>query len=124
MSEANLRLKFRDYAIAARPARNAALISLAAELPAPVLADLLDLSTTAAVRWTARAKRDWTATSQHGLRIKGAAQSDERFRRHGRPSPQTRSGTGGWQRNVRWKSSKRVARWSPCSRPHFWRWLG
>jgi hypothetical protein len=60
MSEVNLRVKFRDYGLTARPARNAALIALAADLPAQVLADLLDLHPNTTVRWTSRAKRDWT----------------------------------------------------------------
>lgn len=59
LSEERLRTKLREYGIGARPARNAALIGLAADLPAQVLADLLDLHPTTAVRWTARARRDW-----------------------------------------------------------------
>jgi hypothetical protein len=42
-----------------RTARNSALISLAADLPAPVLADLLGLHINTAVRWVRRSKRDW-----------------------------------------------------------------
>ncbi|MDT5133674.1 MAG: hypothetical protein QOE41_2985, partial [Mycobacterium sp.] len=41
-----------------RPARGAALSALAADLPAPVLADLLGLSITTATRWGALAARD------------------------------------------------------------------
>lgn len=41
-----------------RSARGAALTSLAADLPAPILADLLGLSITTATRWTAVAARD------------------------------------------------------------------
>ncbi|MCT9077005.1 hypothetical protein [Streptomyces fulvoviolaceus] len=61
ISDAAMRIKLRGYAIAARSTRNAALIALAADIPAPVLADLLDLHPTTAVRWAARAKRDWTS---------------------------------------------------------------
>jgi hypothetical protein len=41
-----------------RPARGAALSALAADLPAPVLADLLGLSIATATRWAALAARD------------------------------------------------------------------
>jgi hypothetical protein len=41
-----------------RPGRGAALADLAADLPAPVLADLLGLSITTATRWAALAARD------------------------------------------------------------------
>jgi hypothetical protein len=43
-----------------RRSRSAALISLAAELPAPILADLLDLNINTAVQWTQHASRDWS----------------------------------------------------------------
>ncbi|MQP33538.1 hypothetical protein GEO20_16375 [Rhodococcus erythropolis] len=45
-------------AVATRPARGAALCALAADLPAPVLADLLGVSVAAAARWSALAGRD------------------------------------------------------------------
>ena len=57
-SQPGFRVKFRALGIDARPARNAALISLAGNLPIPVLADVLGLSTTTAERWAALAKRD------------------------------------------------------------------
>ncbi len=41
-----------------KPARGAALCALAADLPAPVLADLLGVSVAAATRWSALAGRD------------------------------------------------------------------
>jgi hypothetical protein len=44
-----------------RTARNSALIALAAELPAPVLASLLGLHLNTAVRWTQYAQTDWAA---------------------------------------------------------------
>ena len=53
--------KLRDLGINARTARNAALISLAGDLPVPILADVLGLHTTTAERWAHLAKRDWTA---------------------------------------------------------------
>ncbi|MCK9903884.1 hypothetical protein CC117_27815 [Parafrankia colletiae] len=44
----------------ARHARSAALMTLAADLPAPILAGLLDLHITTAVAWTQHATHDWT----------------------------------------------------------------
>ncbi len=40
--------------------RKAALFGLAAQIPTPVLADLLGIATTTATRWAALAARDWT----------------------------------------------------------------
>lgn len=48
----------RDLDLDARAARGGALLALAADLPASVLADLLGLSVTAALRWGALAARD------------------------------------------------------------------
>jgi hypothetical protein len=53
--------KLRNLGINARTARNAALISLANELPVPILANVLGLATTTAERWAHLAKRDWAA---------------------------------------------------------------
>lgn len=44
-----------------RPSRNAALIALAADLPASVVSTLFNMSITAAVRWSKRAGQDWNA---------------------------------------------------------------
>jgi hypothetical protein len=52
--------KLRRYGIDTRAARNAARFALATDLPAPVLAYLLDLHITTATRWVAYVKRDWT----------------------------------------------------------------
>jgi hypothetical protein len=49
------------HGIQARIARSAALINLAADLPAAVLADLLGLHINTAVRWVKRARRDWAS---------------------------------------------------------------
>ncbi|WP_206509816.1 hypothetical protein [Rhodococcus sp. KRD197] len=49
-----------ELGIFVRPARGAALCDLAADLPSPVLAELLGVSASAAARWTALAARDWT----------------------------------------------------------------
>lgn len=43
-----------------RRARTAALIALAAELPAPVLADLLEIHIHTALKWARHAQRDWS----------------------------------------------------------------
>ncbi|UDG97544.1 hypothetical protein [Rhodococcus opacus] len=50
----------RRAGFAVRPARGAALVALAVDLPAPVLADLLGISVSTATRWSAVAARDYT----------------------------------------------------------------
>jgi hypothetical protein len=50
-----------DHGIQARTSRGAALINLATDLPAPVLADLLGMHVNTAVRWVRHAKRDWAS---------------------------------------------------------------
>lgn len=60
-SQPGFTLKFRALGIDTRTARNAALISLANDLPTPILADVLGLHTTTAERWAHLANRDWTA---------------------------------------------------------------
>jgi hypothetical protein len=52
-----------------RAAQNTALMTLAGDLPASVLAELLGLGISAATRWTKSAQRDWTdylAARAHG----------------------------------------------------------
>ncbi len=51
--------KLVGFGMQARPARNAALASLAASLPPAVLADLLGLHHVTATRWAQLAARDW-----------------------------------------------------------------
>jgi hypothetical protein len=51
MSKSGLQLKLRAYGIDVRPARNAALMALAGDLPVPVLADVLGLHTSTAVHY-------------------------------------------------------------------------
>ena len=53
--------QLNQHGIEARISRSAALINLAADLPASVLADLLGMHINTAVRWAHRAKRDWTS---------------------------------------------------------------
>jgi hypothetical protein len=47
--------------IHSRPARQAAILQLAAEVPGPILADLLDLHPRTAVAWIRAASGDWAA---------------------------------------------------------------
>jgi hypothetical protein len=53
--------RLKSHGIQIRVARNAALIALAADLPTSVLSDLIGMSTTAAIRWSHRAARNWNA---------------------------------------------------------------
>jgi hypothetical protein len=61
-SQTGLYRKLREHAMPhlAR-ARAAALITLAAEIPAPVLADLLGLHIHTAVQWSQQAQLDWAS---------------------------------------------------------------
>ena len=43
-----------------RRSRSAALVTLSAELPEPIIADLLDLDINTAAQWTQHASRDWS----------------------------------------------------------------
>ena len=53
--------RLRQHDIEPRQARNQALAAWAAELPAPVLADILGLHVTTAEQWAQRARRDRTS---------------------------------------------------------------
>lgn len=53
--------KLSHYGIAASAARNTARRALAADLPAAVMADLVDMSIDTAVHWVRQAKTDWTS---------------------------------------------------------------
>ncbi|MFI5529245.1 hypothetical protein ACIA8O_11965 [Kitasatospora sp. NPDC051853] len=55
-----LSMRLVEHGIEVRSARNTALSSLADDLPAPVIADLLGLHINTAERWSKLAKRDWT----------------------------------------------------------------
>lgn len=55
-----LTARLNRYGISTRPARNGALMALASDLPAPILADLLGMHINTAVRWVQFARRDWT----------------------------------------------------------------
>jgi hypothetical protein len=60
LSPARLGVRLRRLGIPTMAARRAALIHLASQLPAAVLADLLNLSPGAAVRWVQDAGGDWS----------------------------------------------------------------
>ena len=60
ITAARLADRLRALGIPTQPARRAALIDLAAKLPAAVLADLLNLHPTTAVRWMREAGGDWS----------------------------------------------------------------
>jgi hypothetical protein len=55
-----LGMRLRTLGIYTMPGRRAALTDLAAQLPPAVLADLLNLAPTTAVRWTRQAGGDWS----------------------------------------------------------------
>jgi len=59
LTPARLGERLRTLGIYAQPGRRAALTGLAAQLPAAVLADLLHLHPTTAVRWMHDAGGDW-----------------------------------------------------------------
>jgi hypothetical protein len=56
-----LRERLAEQGITLRSTRSAALMALAAELPAPVLADLLGLHVNTSVEWVRAARGDWSA---------------------------------------------------------------
>lgn len=60
LTAARLGERLRALGIRAQPARRAAMTHLAAQLPAAVLADLLNLAPTTAVRWVRDAGGDWS----------------------------------------------------------------
>jgi hypothetical protein len=51
----------RREGVVTRTARSAALIAFAAELPPPVLAELLGIAVQTAQKWAARTRPDWAA---------------------------------------------------------------
>ena len=61
-----LRKRLAGLGIVLRPTRQAALLQLASELPAPVLADLLGLHPNTAVEWVRTARGDWAAYAATG----------------------------------------------------------
>ncbi|WP_159050513.1 hypothetical protein [Streptomyces cellostaticus] len=70
-SQTGLSSKLLPHGIDTRPARNAALVALAGDLPAPVLASILGLHPNTAVRWSGFAKTSWAdylAAGAHDMR--------------------------------------------------------
>jgi len=61
LSEPGFKLLLRRAGVSPRAARFAALIAFAAELPPPVLAELLGVTIQTAQKWAARTKPDWAA---------------------------------------------------------------
>jgi hypothetical protein len=57
----SLRVRLNGVGVVLRAARNAAMLQLAAEIPAPILADLLNLHPIIAVRWVKAARGDWAS---------------------------------------------------------------
>lgn len=66
MSVEAMRLRLADAGIVLRSARRAALLQLAAEIPAPVLADLLGVHPLTGVAWVRAARGDWAAYAAAG----------------------------------------------------------
>ena len=59
------------HGIQSRTGRSAALINLAADLPAAILADLLGLHINTAVRWVQHARRDWASSLAARTQVPG-----------------------------------------------------
>ncbi|MEE4493167.1 hypothetical protein [Streptomyces sp. BE230] len=58
-SQSGISSKLLAHGIDTRPTRNAALVALSGDLPAPVLARILGLHLNTAVRWAGFAKTSW-----------------------------------------------------------------
>ena len=56
----NIRSQLVERGIQPSTARKAAMFQLAAEIPTPILADILGLAPKTTVRWAALAARDWS----------------------------------------------------------------
>jgi hypothetical protein len=61
-----LRLRLAEHDIVLRPTRNGALMQLASQVPASVLADLLGLHTNTAVEWVRNSRGDWSRYAAQG----------------------------------------------------------
>jgi hypothetical protein len=60
MDAHSLATKLNNHGIVVRAAHNTALAELAADLPPPVLAELIGIGLTTATRWANYARRDWS----------------------------------------------------------------
>lgn len=61
MRSAGMHNRLRRHHITAEPGRQTALLALAADLPAPIVADLLGVTTNTPLRWAQHTHPDWTA---------------------------------------------------------------
>jgi site-specific recombinase XerC len=85
--------RLRALGIRALPGRRAALIDLAAQLPAAVLADCLNLSPGTAVRWMHQAGADWNRYAAGIARSRDHQPVASTTRRPPKPRPIRRVGT-------------------------------
>lgn len=60
MSAASLGARLRQHGIQTAAGRNSALITLAADIPAPILADLFGIHPSTAAAWSIYARADWS----------------------------------------------------------------
>lgn len=78
LTSTGLRRNLAELDVHLRAARNTALMTLAEDLPASILAELLGLNIRTAARWTKLAQRDWTeylATRAQNLQLTTTALS-------------------------------------------------
>jgi hypothetical protein len=87
LSESGLRRHLDNAGIHTRAAHNSALIELAADLPAPVVAETLGIHIETAVKWSKYARRDW-------IGYLAARADDLRASTDGGDGLQTLAGTG------------------------------
>jgi hypothetical protein len=71
----HIRRRLARLGVDCRANRNAALLQLATELPAAVLADMLGITANTAVRWIKAAGGDWANCAAQRARTNGAAAS-------------------------------------------------
>jgi hypothetical protein len=79
----NIRKQLVERGIHPADARKAAMFQLAAEIPTPILAEMLGLSPTTATRWAALAARDW---SQYTAMRRDSADNQEVPIRNDKPA--------------------------------------
>ena len=89
----NIRGQLVERGIQPSAARKAAMFQLAAEIPTPILADILGLAPKATVRWAALAARDWSQYTAM-RRLDGPEMLAPAHRRNDKETP-TRAGSAG-----------------------------
>jgi len=72
----HLRVRLKRIGIRCNPSRNAALIQLGSEVPALVMADLLNLHPSTAFRWTAISGGNWTDYAGDRVRAMNATEGN------------------------------------------------